>query len=35
LRDPCLYREGTELFLLYACAGERGIGIARAREAGT
>jgi hypothetical protein len=33
LRDPCLYREGAELFLLYACAGESGIGIARAREA--
>ena len=32
LRDPCLYREGIELFLLYACAGESGIGIARARE---
>jgi hypothetical protein len=32
LRDPCLYREGNELFLLYACAGESGIGIARARE---
>jgi hypothetical protein len=33
LRDPYLYREGTELFLLYACAGESGIGIARARKA--
>jgi hypothetical protein len=32
LRDPCLYREGAEVFLLYACAGESGIGIARARE---
>jgi hypothetical protein len=30
LRDPCLYREGAEVFLLYACAGESGIGIARA-----
>ena len=35
LRDPCLYREGTDLFLLYACAGESGIGIARAREVST
>jgi hypothetical protein len=34
LRDPCVYREGVEVFLLYACAGESGIGIARAREAG-
>jgi hypothetical protein len=34
LRDPCLYREGTDVFLLYACAGESGIGIAHAREAG-
>jgi hypothetical protein len=32
LRDPCLYREGAEVFLLYACAGESGIGIARARD---
>jgi hypothetical protein len=35
LRDPCLYREGTALFLLYACAGESGIGIACARNAST
>jgi hypothetical protein len=33
LRDPCVYREGADLFLSYACAGESGIGIARAREA--
>jgi hypothetical protein len=33
LRDPCLYREGNDLYLLYACAGESGIGIARARAA--
>lgn len=32
LRDPCLYREGNEVFLLYACAGESGIGIARGQQ---
>lgn len=29
LRDPCIYREGSETFLLYAVAGEQGIAVAR------
>jgi len=29
LRDPALFREGRELYLLYSLAGESGIGLAR------
>ena len=29
LRDPALYREGEDLYLLYSCAGESGICIGR------
>jgi hypothetical protein len=32
LRDPYVYQEDGELFLLYSCAGESGIGVARARQ---
>jgi hypothetical protein len=32
LRDPCVYRDGAALFLLYACAAESGIGIACVRD---
>ncbi len=29
LRDPAIFREGDETYLLYAVAGEQGIAIAR------
>ena len=29
LRDPAIYREGDDTFLLYSVAGEQGIAIAR------
>ncbi len=32
LRDPCVYREGDRLYLLYAVAGESGIAIAELRR---
>lgn len=31
LRDPCFFRRGDELYLLYSLAGEFGIGIAKMR----
>jgi hypothetical protein len=34
LRDPAIYEEGGEVFLLYAVAGERGIAVARVRLGG-
>ncbi len=33
LRDPCVYREGDKLYLLYSVAGESGIAIAQLLEA--
>jgi hypothetical protein len=32
LRDPAIYREGSETYLLYSVAGESGIAIARLRQ---
>lgn len=32
LRDPCIYREGDDTYLLYSTAGESGIAIARLLE---
>ena len=29
LRDPAIYREGDDTYLLYSVAGEQGIAIAR------
>ena len=29
LRDPAVYEEGHDVYLLYAVAGESGVGIAR------
>lgn len=33
LRDPCIYREGNETYLLYSIAGEHGIAIAKLTKA--
>ena len=35
LRDPCIYREGSDTYLLYSVAGEAGIAIARLQRAPT
>ena len=32
LRDPAIFREGGETYLLYAVAGEQGIAVARVEE---
>ncbi len=35
LRDPCIFEDDNQTFLLYSCAGESGIAIARLIEEGT